>query len=107
MSDPLNLSRRGLIRTLGAGAALAAVPAWAQGHSLRGHSAAPIRVGFDEVSGAVIDLAVVFMVFLVLNRYNPMMGFLTNRYSQALLWVFCACALAAAIALAARQRRER
>ena len=58
MSDPLNLSRRGLIRTLGAGAALAAVPAWAQGNSLRGHSAAPIRVGFDEVSGAVIDLAV-------------------------------------------------
>ncbi len=55
----------------------------------------------------VIDLAVVFMVFLVLNRFNPMMGFLTNSYSQALLWVFCATALAAAVALVVRNRREK
>ena len=43
---------------LGAGAALAAVPAWAQGHSIRRHDGPPIRVGFDQVSGEVIDLAV-------------------------------------------------
>lgn len=39
--------------------AFAALPAWAQGHSLhRMKGATPIRVGFDEVSGPVIDLAV-------------------------------------------------
>ena len=53
------LSRRGFVRAAGTATGLAAMPAWAQGHSL--HSArggVPIRVGFDEVSGAVIDLAV-------------------------------------------------
>lgn len=53
-----NLSRRGILTGLGAGAALAALPAWAQGHNIRRHSGPPIRIGFDEVSGEVIDLAV-------------------------------------------------
>lgn len=52
------LTRRGILAGLGVGAAAAAVPAWAQGHSMRSHDGAPIRVGFDEVSGEVIDLAV-------------------------------------------------
>ncbi len=53
------LSRRGFVRAAGAAAGLAAMPAWAQGHSLhRMRGGAPIRVGFDQVSGAVIDLAV-------------------------------------------------
>jgi CopA family copper-resistance protein len=53
------LSRRGFVRAVGAAAGLAAMPAWAQGHSVhRMRGGAPIRVGFDEVSGAVIDLAV-------------------------------------------------
>jgi len=53
------LSRRGFVRAAGAAAGLAAMPAWAQGHSLhRMRGGAPLRVGFDEVSGAVIDLTV-------------------------------------------------
>lgn len=53
------LSRRSFVRAAGAAAGLAAMPAWAQGHSVhRMRGGAPIRVGFDEVSGAVIDLAV-------------------------------------------------
>ena len=53
------LSRRGFVRAAGAAAGLAAMPAWAQGHSLhRMNGRAPIRVGFDAVSGAVIDLSV-------------------------------------------------
>jgi CopA family copper-resistance protein len=53
------LSRRGFVRAASAAAGLAAMPAWAQGHSVhRMRGGAPIRVGFDEVSGAVIDLAV-------------------------------------------------
>lgn len=58
MSDLINVSRRGLIRGIGAGATLAAVPAWAQGHGISGHAKGVIRPGFDEVSGTVIDLAV-------------------------------------------------
>ncbi len=58
-----NLSRRRLLAGAGAASAFAAMPAWAQGHSMRrghgvGNGGAPIRVGFDQVSGAVIDLAV-------------------------------------------------
>jgi FtsP/CotA-like multicopper oxidase with cupredoxin domain len=43
----------------GAASALTAMPAWAQGHGvhLQG-GGAPIKVGFDEVSGDVIDLSV-------------------------------------------------
>ena len=53
------LSRRRLLAGAGAASAYAAMPAWAQGHSMhRGKGGAPIRVGFDQVSGAVIDLAV-------------------------------------------------
>ena len=54
----ISLTRRGILAGLGAGATLAAVPAWAQGHSMRRHNGPPIRVGFDEVSGEIIDLAV-------------------------------------------------
>ncbi len=55
----MTLSRRRLLAGLGAGSAFAAMPAWAQGHALHGmRGGAPIRVGFDQVSGAVIDLAV-------------------------------------------------
>jgi CopA family copper-resistance protein len=53
-----SLTRRGMLAGFGAGATLAAVPAWAQGHSMRRHNGPPIRVGFDEVSGEIIDLAV-------------------------------------------------
>jgi CopA family copper-resistance protein len=64
MSNP-TLSRRHLLAGLGAASAFGAMPAWAQGHSMGGHSggvsrrgAATIRAGFDEVRGEVIDLAV-------------------------------------------------
>ncbi len=58
MSDLINVSRRGLIRGLGAGATLAATPAWAQGHSMSREAKGVIRPGFDEVSGEVINLSV-------------------------------------------------
>ena len=54
----------------------------------------------------VIDLSVVFMVFLVLNRYNPMMGFLNNAYSRPLLWILCILSFLQSLLLAAHNRRE-
>ena len=53
-----DLTRRGVLAGFGAGATLAAVPAWAKGHSMSRHDGPPIRVGFDEVSGDIINLAV-------------------------------------------------
>jgi len=55
-----HISRRRLLAGAGAASAFAAMPAWAQGHALHssGSGGAPIRTGFDQVSGAVIDLAV-------------------------------------------------
>ncbi|AOL94438.1 copper resistance system multicopper oxidase [Porphyrobacter sp. LM 6] len=54
-----SLSRRSFVRAAGAASAFAAMPAWAQGHSLHAmKGGAPIRVGFDEVRGPVIDLSV-------------------------------------------------
>ncbi|MBI1402789.1 MAG: copper resistance system multicopper oxidase [Porphyrobacter sp.] len=53
------LTRRHLLAGAGALSAFATLPAWAQGHSLhRARGGAPIRAGFDEVSGRVIDLSV-------------------------------------------------
>lgn len=53
------LSRRGFVRAAAAAAGFASMPAWAQGHATHAmKGGAPIRVGFDQVSGAVIDLAV-------------------------------------------------
>jgi len=53
------LTRRRLLVGAGAASTLAALPAWAQGHALhRGTAGAPIRVGFDQLSGPVIDLMV-------------------------------------------------
>jgi CopA family copper-resistance protein len=60
--EMVRLSRRGLLTGLGTGAALAAMPAWAQGHSVHGggHGRGGPRIpaGFGELSGEVIDLAV-------------------------------------------------
>lgn len=53
------LSRRGFVRAAGAAAGLAALPAWAGGHGHhRTARGAPLRAGFDQLSGPVIDLAV-------------------------------------------------
>jgi len=58
MTSPI-ITRRRLLAGAGAASAFAALPAWALGHGVHRHAkGAPIKVGFDEVSGTVIDLAV-------------------------------------------------
>jgi FtsP/CotA-like multicopper oxidase with cupredoxin domain len=55
-----NPSRRALLGSLGLAASALAVPAWARGHSVHhghgGSGSSLIASGFDEVSGAVINL---------------------------------------------------
>ena len=53
----------------------------------------------------VLDLAVVFIVFLVLNKYNPTMAFLSNKYSNLLMWIFCILSIAESVFFIIRNRR--
>ena len=72
-----SFTRRTLIGGLGAASALAAMPAWAQGHSMhRGHgshgrSGLRIPPGFGELSGEVIDLTVGSGHRIVEGRRGP------------------------------------
>ncbi len=79
MNTP-HVSRRQLISALGAASAVAAAPAWAQGHSIRsghgghvGHSRGGPRIpaGFGELSGEVIDLTVGSGHRIVEGRRGP------------------------------------
>jgi CopA family copper-resistance protein len=72
------LSRRTLLGGIGTGAALAAMPAWAQGHSVHsghggshGRGGPRIPAGFGELSGEVIDLTVGSGHRIVEGRRGP------------------------------------
>jgi CopA family copper-resistance protein len=54
----VDIARRRVIQGLGAVPLLTALPAWAAGHSVHHGGGAPIRTGFDQVSGETIDLTV-------------------------------------------------
>ncbi len=43
------------------------------------------------LANVTIILAVVLTVFMVLDRFNPMMGFVSSAYSQTLLTIFIIC----------------
>ncbi|NTU89542.1 MAG: hypothetical protein HGA54_06525 [Actinobacteria bacterium] len=50
-------------------------------------------------------LAVMFIVFLVLDNYNPTMNFVNNDISVVLLWILCGTALVNALLLMVKERR--
>ncbi len=73
-----HISRRSILNSLGIGASMLAVPAWARGKSVhRGHSTGHgggktlIPAGFDEVSGDVIDLRIGNGYRIVAGRRGP------------------------------------
>ncbi|MEP7351309.1 MAG: copper resistance system multicopper oxidase [Sphingorhabdus sp.] len=68
-----SISRRSLIGGIGIGASMLAAPAWAQGHSVHGggKGGPMIPAGFDEVSGAVIDLSIGSGHRIVEGRRGP------------------------------------
>ena len=49
------------------------------------------------LSHAVIVLALSLITFFILDIYNPMMGFLSSRYSRVVFCLFCALGLALAV----------
>lgn len=56
---------------------------------------------------AGIVLSMMFMVFLVLDDYNPMMNFLTNSLSIVLLGVFCLISFVNSILMISTARRSK
>jgi len=54
-----------------------------------------------------IALAAAVAVMVILEYFNPRMGFLTSSYSMAVIGLLALFALAAGIRSAARDRKER
>ncbi|MHC1787643.1 MAG: hypothetical protein AB9880_11365 [Christensenellales bacterium] len=54
---------------------------------------------------ACIVLSVMFLVFLVLDDYNPMMAFIDSGISKGLLAALCLLSILEAIAGIARERK--
>ena len=48
-------------------------------------------------SHLTVILSLVFIVFLVLDQFNPMMNFVDNRISRWLLAAFCICGISRSI----------
>lgn len=51
------------------------------------------RLLVKTLQAVMIVLALMMMIFLVLDGFNPTMNFLRNSISKGLLWVFCLLAL--------------
>jgi hypothetical protein len=55
----------------------------------------------DKARGLLSHLSVIlgimFLVFLVLDQFNPMMNFVDNRISRWLLAMFCICGISRSI----------
>ena len=49
------------------------------------------------LSHLTVVLALMFLVFLVLDQFNPMMNFVDNRISRWLLAAFCICGISRSI----------
>ena len=51
----------------------------------------------DLLGHVLVILGLMFLVFLVLDQYNPMMNFINNNISRTLLALFCVCGIARSI----------
>ena len=57
---------------------------------------------------AAIVLSNMFIVFFILDKFNPAMGFINNNISKGLLLVFCVLStLCCILLIAADRKRER
>ena len=66
-----------------------------------------LKLIYNIIPHIVLVLSAVFMIFMVLNNYNPMMGFLTGYYSRILLWILCIAAYIESFVLIFVLRRKK
>ena len=50
-------------------------------------------------------LSVLFIVFLILDQFNPTMNFVSNEISENMLWVLCVSAIVNTVVMIVRDRR--
>ena len=50
-------------------------------------------------------LSVLFIVFLILDQFNPTMNFVNNEISEKMLWVLCVSAIVNTVVMIVRDRR--
>ncbi len=53
----------------------------------------------------IIIFAGIFIVFLILDNYNPTMNFINNTISIKLLWVFCILSIVNSVFLVISNRK--
>ena len=53
-----------------------------------------LRTVFSHLT---VILALMFLVFLVLDQFNPMMNFVDNGISRCLLAAFCICGISRSV----------
>lgn len=53
----------------------------------------------------IIILAGIFIVFLILDNYNPTMNFINNPISIKLFWVFCILSIVNSVMVVISNRR--
>ena len=53
----------------------------------------------------IIILSGIFIVFLILDNYNPTMNFIGNTISIKLLWVFCILSIVNSVFLVISSRK--
>lgn len=64
------------------------------------------RIVRNVLPHAVIILAGIFMVFLVLDKYNPTMDFVNNEISLKLFWGFCILAVVNSAVMISLNRKD-
>ena len=65
-----------------------------------------MRKAMEILSHACVILALMFLVFLVLDQFNPMMNFVNSKISQGLLVVLCLCTLSRSVLGWTVEKRE-
>ncbi len=59
------------------------------------------------LSHLTVILSLMFIVFLILDQFNPMMNFVDNSISHWLLGILCACGIIRSILFWGRSKRHR
>jgi hypothetical protein len=54
----------------------------------------------------MIIIAGIFIVFLILDQYNPTMNWINNSVSLKLFWVFCILTMVNSIMIIASNRKQ-
>ncbi len=51
--------------------------------------------------------SVIFIVFMILDEYNPTMKFVSNDTSTVLLWILCVTSIASSVRAIAKDRSSK